>query len=169
MAKCSECDFFIGVDGWCRRKSKHVCFFDNACDKFSTHEDYEKEMKALKPIALKPTRKSMKESTAEKYGIETAVCATCGQTKPLKEFLKNRWGYTKLCKACKQAKVKNTRGTAKAVEEKAEGIVPPPIVTQQLPQPPALESFSDGELVEELKRRGYTGTIQKTYIFVSDK
>ena len=111
----------------------------------------------------------MKESTAEKHGIETAVCATCGQTKPLKEFMKNRWGYTKVCKACHQANVKKTRGTAKAVEEKAEGIVPLPIATQQLPPQPALGSFSDGELVEELKRRGYTGTIQKTYIFVNDK
>lgn len=167
MAKCSECAFFMGRDRWCRRKSKAVGFFEPACYRFCTPEDYENEMKALNPIETESKkRKSMKESTAETYGIETLVCATCGQTKPLKEFLKTRWGYTKLCKACHKAKV---RKTASAEEPKAEGIVPPPIVTQQLPQPAALESYSDGELVEELKRRGYTGTIQKTYIFVSDK
>lgn len=67
---------------------------------------------------------------------DTKVCRCCGERLPIDAFArhgKSKDGYSNICKACK-AKASNSN--------------------------PALAGFSPRELIEELRIRGYRGTLE---------
>lgn len=74
---------------------------------------------------------------------QTKVCAKCGRTLPLESFRKHHLskdGYSKICKACKANNINHDITNAN----------------------PKLAEFTPRELIDELKARGYYGTL--TYV-----
>lgn len=85
--------------------------------------------------------------------METKVCKGCGKELPLDQFFHNRYGATGYCNDCMSAK---------------RGKKPLPVSEQVAEEKPVskprkryIENVADEELVEELKRRGYAGTLTK--------
>lgn len=78
--------------------------------------------------------------------METKVCATCGQAKPVSEFRATRWGgYFSSCNACVNAKSRAIKSSR--IEQMSKR---------------NLADFSPRELMEELVRRGYRGKLVYT-------
>ena len=76
--------------------------------------------------------------------METKICRICGQEKPLSEFPKNsqcKDGFDTRCKCCANAYTKANRAKRKGGGN------------------PKLADITPRELIEELKYRGYTGTL----------
>ena len=101
--------------------------------------------------------KETKIAPAETEAPKTKTCRECGRELPLDKFSKNRNGILHVCKDCMKTK------RAKAAEK---GEKPGRYKT---PQRRPSETFvslltrlNDIVLIEELKKRGYTGTITKT-------
>ena len=83
---------------------------------------------------------------------EKKICQECGRELPLEEFARNRWGYTNICKDCMKAKK-----AGKPIEKATAEVEP-------YEEPKAdlvglLQLASDNELVTEMRRRGWSGTI----------
>ena len=135
--RCSECLFFRGTDGACKNpKSRQalVGYFQEAGPCF-TAKDKPEQPKA---------EKTMAEET-----IKTRVCADCGQELPIERFARNRSGYTKYCKEC--MKVRRGKGNHGGGDYRLH----------ETPLAPGISSLSDSLLIEELKKRGYTGKLTK--------
>lgn len=82
--------------------------------------------------------------------METKKCIECGRELPISEFRKNYLsadGHTSVCNGCMSAKRK-----AKKSARTAEG-----------GGNPALAEFKPRELIEELRNRGYKGTLEYTH------
>ncbi len=93
---------------------------------------------------------------------KTKVCKCCNKEKPLELFFKNRLGYTSVCKECsyqhrkdKREKKDEIASLRKQIEEKRNL---------------SLSCYTPRELMRELKRRGYSYTMQytETHIIKSD-
>ena len=69
---------------------------------------------------------------------EIRICKDCGQSKPIDEFQRNRWGYTHSCKEC-AAKKSTEKAVIKKEQKKIDG----------------LATYTPRELLTELKKRGY--------------
>lgn len=67
----------------------------------------------------------------------TKKCNCCGKLLPLSDFNKAGKGYMNICKICKR---KETGASSK------------------------FETFTSRELIDELKSRGYKGTLTKTIV-----
>lgn len=82
---------------------------------------------------------------------KTKVCVHCGRELPLSEFYTNKRskdGRQSWCKACCKEYAEHYRTRTRAADKAAA-------------DKEALASFSSGELIDELARRGYVGTLRK--------
>lgn len=103
--------------------------------------------------------------------METKVCKYCGQEKPIEEFLRNRYGYTSVCKECQSRNLKTAMRVYQAAE-KDEETGKRTRVSKQMRRISELEKeiesarfkrlndFTPREMMLELKRRGYDGTLK---------
>ena len=113
-------------------------------------------------------------------GVTMKWCRGCKQYKPIDEFHHNKAnkdGHEFDCKACHNARVaeghRKRRAEKKALLKKAIAEMPaassePEIVNDLTPIPaiPTIISATDEQLVEELKRRGYTGNLIRKTSFI---
>lgn len=82
--------------------------------------------------------------------METKICRICGEEKPITDFPKHHQckdGHNTLCKCCANARRKAYY--AQKITPKGGGN-------------PALADFTPRELIEELRARGYKGTLEFT-------
>lgn len=83
--------------------------------------------------------------------METKICRTCGEEKPITDFPLNHLykdGYDTRCKSCKNDEAR-ARYHASKGKPKGGGNS-------------ALADFTPRELIEELRARGYKGTLEFT-------
>lgn len=83
--------------------------------------------------------------------IETRICRICGEEKPITEFATNRLykdGYDTRCKVCKN------KASSEWYHKNKK------YATQ--PTNSELSKFTPRELIEELRARGYKGTLTFT-------
>lgn len=83
--------------------------------------------------------------------METKICRICGEEKPITDFAQNyqyKDGWDTRCKCCKN---KEARLGYHARKEKPKG-----------QGNSALADFTPRELIEELRARGYKGTLEFT-------
>lgn len=87
---------------------------------------------------------------------ETKVCRCCGRELSINNFKKSRWGVVSVCNDCdKQHRAENRQERIDKAKQKVEDVR---AENRQL----CLADFTPRELMAELKRRGYEGTL--TYI-----
>lgn len=87
---------------------------------------------------------------------ETKVCRCCGRELLISNFKKGRWGYVSVCNECdKQHRAENRQARIDKAKQKVEDVR---AENRQL----CLADFTPRELMLELKRRGYEGTL--TYV-----
>lgn len=135
---CGNCAWysFRKLESTCGKTGREVAYFATR-ECFTTEKDT-----------------TMEENTNAQPVAETGtqVCKECGRTLPLEEFQRRRYGKRdKVCKACRAEKIRVGMATCK---EKAVFLEPSGEVT-------TIFDFSDAALLEELRRRGYKGTITK--------
>lgn len=154
---CHECNYY-GPLGRCRhprvaRPDRN--YFEKACENFEQQE---------------PTQTETPPPTMEEKPT-TKVCKECGRELPLEQFAKNPHGYTSLCKECMKAKqskgVKAHRDGLKELKDQMErsSMHRPEYQPEgkRTPKPEEiLKDYTDSDLVDELRRRGYAGTLTKT-------
>lgn len=88
------------------------------------------------------------------FNEDTRKCKCCGRELPTSDFSRNRFGLVHICKEC--AKQHRSAGRKKTNEIND--------ILRQLDDAKTmrLESFTPRELMLELKRRGYEGTLTYT-------
>ena len=82
--------------------------------------------------------------------METKICRICGEEKPITDFVKNNLykdGYDTRCKACFNDYQKASYHVRKRTPKDGN---------------PALADFTPRELIDELRARGYKGTLEYT-------
>lgn len=136
---CGKCAWysFRKLESTCGKTGKEVAYFATK-ECFTTEKDT-----------------TMEENTNAQPVAETGtqVCKECGRTLPLEDFQRRRYGKRdKVCKACRAEKIRVGMATGK---EKKEPTFEEPVVILKT------ADFSDDALLEELRRRGYKGTITK--------
>ena len=151
MRTCSQCYHYI-TPGQCMKHRRVVSSLRNA-DDLPCFTDYE----------IPTTMEENKTPT-------TKVCKECGRELPLEQFAKNPHGYTSLCKECMKAKqskgVKAHRDGLKELKDQMErSSMHKPEYQPEGKKAPAFDitTASDADLVAELRRRGYAGTLTKTH------
>jgi len=82
---------------------------------------------------------------------ETKKCKCCGRELPLSEFHKTGFGLTSICKTCVVKKQQEGRKARKQERNYEQEIADA--------RKMRLKDFTGRDLLEELKRRGYCGTI----------
>lgn len=85
---------------------------------------------------------------------ETKICKIYGRELPVDRFMKNALGVSSVCKECANEKKRNKREETKRLQKQAADA----LNARNL----RLSDFTPRELMEELKRRGYDGTITYT-------
>lgn len=106
------------------------------------------------PILIKDCHET-KEQTKMEEIVKT--CPRCGRTLPVKEFgrhSKTKDGYQPICRDCRSAAMNG----GKAAKQKAKKEEKPVVTLNRA----ALNRATVEQLVEELKSRGYHGTLQYT-------
>ena len=89
---------------------------------------------------------------------ETRICKCCGQEKPIEEFCKNGIGYTSVCREGSNAKKRKSWAKRKInIEEEIEKV-----------KSMRLEDFTPRELMAQLHKLGYTGTLKYTKVEIID-
>lgn len=83
--------------------------------------------------------------------METKICRICGVEKPITDFPKNKQykdGYDTRCQCCRNVLQKDNYHARKKTPKGGGN--------------PALADFTPRELIEELRARGYKGTLEFT-------
>lgn len=83
---------------------------------------------------------------------QTKFCPSCGETKPITEFSRNKTakdGRQSECKACKNKRAKEKRDAHKLLIGGGDN----PLI-----------GYTPRQLMEELARRGYTGKLSYTKV-----
>lgn len=135
MRACHECAFFTDL-GQCRgaNDKRDVNYFQKACSDFEPLE-----------TTHQPKEKDMeKEKNTAPVQEEptTQVCKKCGRELPISEFTRNRYGITAVCKKCRRP-----NASAYRIGEKPLAV--------------SVEAFGDETLMQELRDRGWKGTLTK--------
>lgn len=86
----------------------------------------------------------------------TRICKVCGRELPEDEFVKNAWGVTSVCKECHSQKIKEGVENRKKPKQQAVDAVNARSLR--------LQDFTPRELMEELAKRGYAGTLTYTKV-----
>ena len=140
----------MSYNGYCRLHSKEVDFFDTSCDDYA------------EPLGS-PTASNAPNTNS------TKVCKTCGRELTLDHFgghHRTADGLQASCKECMSAKIKKTKKAAPAASTPsgAEPIELMPIPEPEVKYEPArdLDGYTPQELYDELKRRGWQGTLTRT-------
>ena len=83
-------------------------------------------------------------------------CRCCGRELPMSNFKNGRWGIVSVCNECdRRHRAENRQARIDKAKQKVEDVR---AENRQL----CLADFSPRELMAELKRRGYEGTL--TYV-----
>lgn len=146
---CGKCAWysFAKLESICRKTGKEVAYFANR-ECFTTDKDMDmEENNNAQPVAETGTQ----------------VCKECGRTLPLEDFQRRRNGNVdNVCKACRAEKARIGIARKKAEVLKDHGTETPVVWFEEgAAQFGAITDFSDAALLEELRRRGYKGTITK--------
>ena len=102
----------------------------------------------------------------------TKVCAKCGRELPVENFghtKKNKNGLKSYCKDCENENCRKYRAKryGQPKKERKPKTVDVPVINDLLPQPvPAISTFTDDELIRELRHRGWHGTIMKDTVIL---
>ena len=141
MPRCNECAYFTDLGG-CRGpvKRSEVSFFQKACEHFEPHEQKPTEIE--RPMAKEKQEQTIVEEAMNKI---TRTCKRCGRVFPIEDFVRNKYGYTYVCKECKK---KGTGPRSYRVGEKPLAV--------------SISAFSDEELFDELRSRGWSGRLTKS-------
>lgn len=102
----------------------------------------------------------------------TKVCAKCGRELPVENFghtKKNKNGLKSYCKDCENENCRKYRakryGSPK--REQKSKTLDVPVINDLIPQPvPAISTFKDEEIIQELRHRGWHGTITKETVIL---
>ena len=91
---------------------------------------------------------------------EKKVCNQCGRELPIDEFNRNHYGHVSVCKECSRENGRRTRAGKSEVYE----------LKRQLEEATKkrLEDFTPRQLMEDLKRRGYTFKATYTKVITID-
>lgn len=87
---------------------------------------------------------------------QTQVCKCCGRELPLSEFRQSRLGLLRTCKECISKHQSRARLDKKIAKMKGEEL--------ENAKKARLSDFTPRELMAELKRRGYDGTLTYTEV-----
>lgn len=96
----------------------------------------------------------------EKPEVATKVCKRCGRELPVDSFgrhPKTRDGYQPVCKECRSKEFKGVPQERKAKAPKPEKEPTPKAVLSQ---------FTDDQLIEEIRRRGWGGRLSITHNYM---
>jgi len=96
----------------------------------------------------------------EREPIATKVCKRCGQELPISEFGKHhktKDGYQPVCRSCRSKEMKGV--SQKEVKDRAKEKTEFTFVPDM---PTMLEQYTDDQLIEELRKRGWSGRITQT-------
>ena len=102
----------------------------------------------------------------------TKVCAKCGRELPVENFghtKKNKNGLKSYCKDCENENCRKYRAKryGQPKKERKSKTLDVPVINDLLPQPvPTISTFTDDALIEELRHRGWHGTITKETVIL---
>lgn len=91
---------------------------------------------------------------------ELKKCVCCCEEKPVSAFYKNAWGVTNYCTVCHNKRAADGREKKKQLMQAAKDL--------ESARALRLEDFTPRELMAELKRRGYDGTLKFTRVETID-
>ena len=145
---CNDCTHYAG-NGKCRKNKKGTTSPLKVADELKFFEAAEPE----KPVLP-----------------ETKICKGCGRELPLDAYGRNRQGPLGYCKDCMAAKRKAAMDNKKRLDEASQSFQEEldrvaPIEPFKEPEPSLvglLQLASDDELVAELRRRGWSGTLTRS-------
>ena len=189
MDKCGHCAYwannsFTGTSSCRLTKRDDVGYFAPSCEHFEKREQPTKPKETMETTETKIEEVLIEN--AKKPGIVFKTCKICRCTLPLDSFPKHprtKDGHTTICADCFRAK--NAASIQKAVDarvNKTKAAVEPETtkeaqrigagiaenIKDQLDKRPILPPFeqlaslTDRQLFDELRRRGWTGTLTRT-------
>jgi len=141
---CLDCPNYRN-GGWCTLKHKDTGALAPACTEAINNQLKKNDMKTLSPQA------------------KTKVCTKCGQELPISEFYAragSKDGLQTICKACHNAKIKESieRRKAKLAEKleqtEAPAQTPVPVVVREI--------LTDKQMVDLLREHGWTVKCYRT-------
>lgn len=161
--ECNRCHRVLPITEFHRnhtRKDGYQCQCKD-CQRELAHLMYVKREEA------KPTEQPLEVPT-------TKVCAKCGRELPVENFghtKKNKNGLKSYCKDCENENCRKYRakryGSPK--REQKSKTLDVPVINSLLSAPdavPALSTFKDEEIIQELRHRGWHGTITKETVIL---
>lgn len=109
---------------------------------------------------MEPQANNMSTYSGTQSPIETKVCTKCGRALPLSNFYRctrNKDGLQCWCKDCQ------SEATRKRNESRQKTASHQTAVHQSDGRNPELAKFKPVQLIDELRARGYRGTLTYTY------